>query len=327
MRKASFLFILMSLALLPACFGFATDEPQAANPLQVNQTPAVHEQERPIKLGFTVLGSFEFTDMIKDKLEAEVASRENIKLYSYEGNSNAEQQIADVKDMIAKKVDVIILNPLNAAKSDEAVQLAFSAGIPVVGINTIPDTELLTTYVGSNDIQAGEIQMQFIAESIGGEGNIVILRGLLEQSSQIQRARGILNVLDKYPNIHVLEDETAKWSRVDAYNLMKKWHKKYGSKINAVISHNDAMALGAMDYLKEAGIRIPIIGIDALPDALNAVKDGEMTATVFQDATGQAKMAVNLAINIAQNGQVAKSYFIPYRLVTQENVDYFIGIR
>jgi len=325
MRKASLLFILLSLALT-GCLEGSDREPRSSGAPPSSRAPAETKPE-PIRLGFTVLGSFEFTDMIKDKLEAEAASRENIELFSYEGNVDAEQQIADVKDMIAKKVDVIILNPLNAAKSNEAVQLAISAGIPVVGINTIPDTDKLTTYVGSNDIQAGEIQMQYIAETLEGEGNIVIFRGLLAQSSQIQRARGILNVLDKYPNIRVLEEETANWSRTEAYELMKKWHAKHGSKIDAVVSHNDGMALGALDYMEEAGIRIPIIGVDAIPDALQAVKDGKLTATVFQNATGQAKMAVNLAINIAQNGQVAKSYFIPYRLVTQENVDYFIKNR
>ncbi|MFC4599493.1 substrate-binding domain-containing protein [Cohnella hongkongensis] len=325
MRKASLLLLLLSLALT-GCFGSAPGEPRYSAMPSSSPTAAATKQA-PIRLGFTVLGSFEFTDMIKIKLEAEAALRENIELFSYEGNVDAEQQIADVKDMIAKKVDVIILNPLNAAKSNEAVQLAIGAGIPVVGINTIPDTDRLTTYVGSNDIQAGEIQMQYIAETLGGEGNIVIFKGLVEQSSQIQRARGILNVLDRYPNIRVLEEETANWSRTEAYELMKKWHAKHGSKIGAVVSHNDGMALGALDYMEEAGLRIPIIGVDAIPDALQAVKDGKMAATVFQDATGQAKMALNLAINIAQNGHVAKSYFIPYRLVTQENVDYFINIR
>ncbi|XID93483.1 substrate-binding domain-containing protein [Paenibacillaceae bacterium WGS1546] len=325
MRKACLLYILMGLALT-GCFGGTANQPRSSDPLPPSPAPAETRQE-PIRLGFTVLGSFEFTDMIKIKLEDEASSRENIELFSYEGNVDAEQQIADVKDMIAKKVDVIILNPLNAAKSNEAVQLAINAGIPVVGINTIPDTDGLTTYVGSNDIQAGEIQMQYIAETLGGEGNIVILRGHLAQSSQIQRARGILNVLDKYPNIRVLEEETANWSRSEAYDLMKKWHAEHGSNIGAVVSHNDGMALGALDYMEEAGISVPIIGVDAIPDALQAVKDGKLSATVFQDATGQAKMALNLAINIAQNGQVAKSYFIPYRLVTQENVDYFIRIR
>ncbi len=325
MRKASLLFILLSLALT-GCFGGSDREPRSSGTPPSSRAPAETKQE-PIRLGFTVLGSFEFTDMIKIKLEEEAASRENIELFSYEGNVDAEQQIADVRDMIAKKVDVIILNPLNAAKSNEAVQLAIGAGIPVVGINTIPDTDRLTTYVGSNDIQAGEIQMQYIAETLGGEGNIVILKGLLAQSSQIQRARGILNVLDKYPNIRVLEEETANWSRAEAYEFMKKWYAEHGSEIDAVVSHNDGMALGALDYMEEAGIRVPIIGVDAIPDALQAVKDGKLTATVFQNATGQAKMAVNLAINIAQNGQVAKSYFIPYRLVTQENVDYFIKNR
>lgn len=319
----SFVIILLAFAGT-ACTNATESEPV---PDGLQPAPTMNQaEERVIRLGFTMLGEFEFPVAIKKELEQEIKARSHIELIAYEGKASGDQQIADVADMIDKNVDVIILNPVDAVKSTEAVELAVAAGIPVIGINTIPDTDLLTSYVGSNDIEAGEIEMQFMAETLGGKGDIVILQGLPEQSSQIERTRGIFNVLKDYPDLRVLEMEPAQWSRDEGYRLMKEWYEKHGDRIGGVVSQNDEMALGAAAYLREIGKpgHIPVIGVDALDDALKAVKNGEMAATVFQDAVGQAKLAVNLAESIARDGQAAKSYFIPYRLVTPENVDYFL---
>lgn len=318
------LFIIMLAFAWTACTNAGEPAPKPENR---TPAPTVRQEEEPvIRLGFTMLGEFEFPVTIKKELEREIKARDNIELISYEGKASGDQQIADVADMIEKNVDVIILNPVDAVKSTEAVKLAVAAGIPVIGINTIPDTDLLTSYVGSNDIEAGEIEMQFMAETLGGKGHIVILQGLPEQSSQIERTRGIFNVLEDYPDLRVLEMEPAQWSKDEGYRLMKQWHEKHGDRIDGVVSQNDEMALGAAAYLREIGMQgqIPIVGVDALDDALEAIRNGEMAATVFQDAVGQAKLAVNLAESIARDGQAAKSYFIPYRLVTPENVDYFL---
>lgn len=321
--------IFFILLLNPTWFAGKSDKtssddlPQNENPFP-SATSSVDVQNKKIVIGASFLGLNEFPSAIMKKMIRE-AEEKNAELIVYDGKDSLQQQIANIKDMIEKKVDIIVLNPVDADKSAICVDLAEQAGIPVLGVNAVVTSDKLLTYVGSNDLEAGEIEMKFMAERIKGEGNIVVMDGVTGQSSQIQRTQGILNILRGYPNIKILEEKSGNWSREGGYALMKEWFKKYGNKINAVVSHNDEMALGAIKYLEEEKIlgTIPIVGIDAIPDAVKAVEEGKLDATVFQDAEGQGKLAVDLAIKILKKESVAKTYYIPFRLVTRENIRQF----
>jgi len=173
------------------------------------------------------------------------------------------------------------------------------------------------------------MEMQFIADKIGGKGNIVILEGPIGQSAQIQRREGIHNILEKYPDIKVLAEKTANWSRAEGLALMENWLQSFEGQINAVVGQNDEMALGAIQALEGKGLtnrdEIPVIGVDGISDALQAVKDGRMNATVFQDAKGQGEMSIEVAVKYLNGEEVEKEYWIPFQLVTPENVDEFMN--
>jgi inositol transport system substrate-binding protein len=220
---------------------------------------------------------------------------------------------------------VIVLNPVDADRCVACIEMATKAGIPIMGVNAMVRSDKLLTYIGCNDMEAGETEMQFMAERLKGEGNIVIIDGVPGQSSQIQRTQGILNVLRGYPRIKILDEKPGNWSRLRGYQLIKMWYAQYGSKINAIVSQNDEMALGAIRFLEERGLlgKIPIVGIDAMPDAIEAVKKGKLDATIFQDAEIEGRLAVDLAMKIYNHKNIAKSYFIPLKLVTKENVQQF----
>ncbi|WP_251555388.1 substrate-binding domain-containing protein [Neobacillus muris] len=281
-----------------------------------------------ILVGATFLGNFEFPTTIKNIMEQN-AENEGIRFITYNSENNAAKQLDQIRHLISKKVDVLILNPIDFKAGAIGVDLAIQAGIPVIGINTSVDTAKMQCYIGSNDIEAGEIAMKYIAETLNKKGNIVILTGITEQSSQLQRAQGIENVLEKYPDIHVLEKQSGYWSSEKAYQQMESWVKKYGEQINAVVAQNDEMALGVSKYLKDHHLtnQIHVVGTDGIQDALLAVKNGELDATVFQDAEGQAMLALKAAKILASRGQIARSYLLPYRLVTKENVDYYLDKR
>jgi inositol transport system substrate-binding protein len=282
-------------------------------------------QTDPLRIGATFLGYQEaFPATIRKLMEAEAQER-GIDLKVYNGRESTNQQIKHIEEMIRDQVDVIILNPVDAKGAVKGVELAIQANIPIIGVNAIVNTDQLLTYIGSNDIEAGEIAMQFIAEKINGEGSIVILNGIDGQSSSVQRTRGFTNILNHFPNIKILEQEYANWSSEESYALAKKWFTQHPGKIDAIVSQNDEMALGAVRYIKEAGLpHIPIIGVDGLPEALEAVKSGDLDATVFQDAAGQAIMTIDVAQRIANGGQLAKTYFIPFQIVTKDNVDSYL---
>jgi inositol transport system substrate-binding protein len=170
------------------------------------------------------------------------------------------------------------------------------------------------------------MEAEELAKALNGKGNIVILDGPIGQSAQIERKEGIFNVLKKYPDIKVLAEKTANWSRAEGLSLMENWLQAYSGKINGVIGENDEMALGALKALQEKKIKIPVVGVDGVKDAVSAVKSGDMTATVYQNAIAQGKKSLDVAVEAAQGKQVEKVYDIPFELVTKENADKYLEL-
>ncbi len=279
----------------------------------------------PLKIGITYQNmQNEFILGIADAAKAKAKSL-GVTLIENDGQGKAETQISQVENFIAQKVNAIILNPFDKEGCAPAVEKANAAGIPIVVVNAqVVNLDKATAFVGSDDIDAGKIEMQYIADLLKGKGNIVIIHGPNGHSAEVQRTIGNKEILKKYPGISVLFEQTANWDRAQALSLMENWMQS-GKTINAVVAQNDEMALGAFKAIEAAKKQasIPVIGIDAIPDALKSVEQGKMVATVFQDARGQGSEAVAKAFELASGKKVAKTTFIPFQLVTKENVGKF----
>jgi inositol transport system substrate-binding protein len=279
-----------------------------------------------VKIGITYQNlQNEFILGIQDAARAKAKSLGAV-LLENDGQGQAETQIAQVENFIAQKVNAIILNPFDKEGCAPAVEKANAAGIPIVVCNAqVVNVDKAACYVGSNDIDAGEIEMKYIAGLLKGKGNIVIIHGPNGHSAEVQRTIGNKNILKQFPGIHVLFEQTANWDRAQAMNLMENWMQT-GKPINAVVAQNDEMALGAFKAIEAANkqAQIPVIGIDAIADALKSVQDSKMAATVFQDSHGQGAGAVEMAFNLAKGKKVAKTDFIPFQLVTKANLAKFM---
>lgn len=282
-------------------------------------------EKRPV-IGASMLSlQSEFVVNVKDAMEAH-AKEKSVELIVNDAQRTADKQVQQIETFISQKVDAIILNPCEVEASSPAVEKAKAAGIPVINVNSetaaAPDG-----FVGSRDEDAGEIAMEQIAKLLQGKGNIVIIEGYMGQAAQIKRAIGAKNVLKKYPGITVLAVQTADWDRAKGMNLMENWIQSYGDKINAVFAHNDEMGMGALQALEQAKLKdkVIVVSIDAIADALQAVKDGRLDATVYQDAKGQGAGAIDMAIQLIKKEPVEKKdIFIPFQLVTKENVNTFL---
>lgn len=264
----------------------------------------------------------EFIVNIAKAVEAK-AKDLDVTLIESDGQGKAEVQISQVENFIAQHVDAILLIPFDKEGCVPAVQKAVAAKIPLVVFNAqVANVELANTYVGSDDVEAGRIEMQYIADLLKGKGNIAIIHGPNGHSAEVQRTEGNKEILKKYPDIQVLFEQTANWDRAQALSLTENWLQT-GKPLNAVVAQNDEMALGAYKAIEAAGKAkdIPVIGIDAIADALKSVKDGKMAATVFQDAHGQGATAVEMAVKILKGEEVPKVVNIPFKLITKENVD------
>jgi inositol transport system substrate-binding protein len=287
---------------------------------------------RRIVIGVSLLNlSNEFIVMLNQAMN-EQAKQLGVELIVNDAQRSAEKQVQQVESFIAQKVDAIILNPCEVEASSPAVEKALAAGIPVINVNS--ETRVApTAFVGSRDEDSGRIAMEFIAQRInsrGGRGGVLMMNGFMGQAAQIKRAQGALEVLGRQPGLKLLAEQTAEWDRAKGMALMENWIQAYGDRIDAVFAQNDEMAMGALLALEQNHAqaarrnKVVLVGVDAIADALQAVRDGRMDATVFQDAKGQGSTAVEIAVKIVRKQPYDKQVYIPFQLVTKENVAQYL---
>lgn len=275
-----------------------------------------------IRVGVSLLSyknPFIFT--IKEAMEVKAAEL-GVELIINDGQDSAEKQVSQVENYIARRVDVIILNPVSMRGCKPAVDAANKAGIPIMTVNTlVANQDKCVAFVGSDAVESGRLEMEYAARLLGGKGNIVILQGQLGHDAQIGRRQGFREVLGKNPGIKVLFEQSGNWSRAEGMAIMENWLQS-GKTIHAVVSQNDEMALGALKAIENSphSGKILVFGIDGIPNALKAMQEGKMAGTVFQDAKAQGGKSVEAAVKIIRGQPVEKRIYIPYVLVTKKDL-------
>ncbi|MBA2926123.1 sugar ABC transporter substrate-binding protein [Pseudomonas sp. P7] len=263
-----------------------------------------------------------------DKQAKSYPKGDGVQLQFEDARADVVKQLSQVENFISQKVDAIIVNPVDTASTKNIINAATKAGIPLVFVNRRPDQKDLpkdVVAVTSDDVEAGKLQMQYIAEKLGGKGKIVILLGDLANNSTTNRTKGVKEVLAKYPDIKIEQEQTGIWLRDKGMTLVNDWLTQ-GREFNAVLANNDEMAIGASMALKSAGKEkgsVLIAGVDGTPDGLNAITKGDMAASAFQDAKGQAVGSVEAARKMAKKEPVEQNVIIPFQLITPENVAKF----
>lgn len=267
--------------------------------------------------------SYEYIVSLNKEMERR-AGELGVQLIVNDAQRSADKQVQQVESFVAQKVDAIILNPCEVEASSPAVDKALAAGIPVVNVNS-ETRSAPTAFVGSRDEDAGRIGMEYIAKRLNGNGNVVMIHGFMGQAAQIKREQGARGVLAKNPGLKLIADQPGDWDRAKGMALMENWIQSYGSRINAVFSQNDEMGMGAVMALEQSKMKdkVVVVGVDAIADALQAVRDGRLDATIFQDAHGQGTAAVETALKILRKEPYEKQVMIPFQLVTKENVGQF----
>ena len=243
------------------------------------------------------------------------------------------KQLSQIQNFIAAKVDAVIVNAVDTSATAPMTKLANDAGIPIVYVNRQPsDVDKLGpkgAFVASNEADSGTLEAKAICKLIGGKGDILVMQGDLANQAAVQRTKDIHEVIatDECKGIKIIDEQTASWDPVKAQDLMTNWIAA-GKKPNAVIANNDNMALGAIKAMKAAGMStkdIPVGGIDATQEALASMKAGDLSVTVFQDAAGQGKGAVEAAMKLIKGEKVDAKVYIPFQLVTPANMADFMA--
>jgi ribose transport system substrate-binding protein/inositol transport system substrate-binding protein len=246
-------------------------------------------------------------------------------------DDDVQKQLSQIQNFIASKVDAIIVNAVDTTATAPMTKLANDAGIPIVYVNRMPaDVDKLGAkgaFVASDEVQSGTLQTKEVCRILGGKGDILVMVGDLANQAAVQRTKDIHDVIatPDCKGIKILDEQTAVWDPVKAQDLMTNWIAA-GRKPAAVIANNDNMAIGAINAMKSAGWDmkdVVVAGIDATQEALAYMKAGNLDVSVFQDAFGQGSGAVAAAIKLAKGEKVDAKVWIPFQLVTPENMAKF----
>ncbi len=268
-----------------------------------------------------------FMTYVRTGLEA-AAKQQDVQIQFEDAQGDVVRQLNQVEGFLNQKVDAVIVLPVDTAATANMTRAAVAAKTPLVYVNRHPDQRTLpkgVVTVASNDIEAGQLQMRYLAEKLGGKGQVAIIMGDLAQNATHDRTEGVKQVLKDFPGIKIVEQQSAEWQRSKGMDLTSNWLLA-GTQFDAIVANNDEMAIGAAMALQQAGKakgEIAIVGIDGLPDGLAAIKRGMLTASVFQDPKAQATQAVQAAIKMIKGEPIESEVWVPFELIKPEQVAVF----
>lgn len=304
------------------------------------------------KIGVTIYKFDDnFMSFVRRAIESNSEGQADLILNDSQNSQATQNEQVDM--MISKGVQALAINLVDPQAAPSIIKKAEEADLPVVFFNKEPSAEDLasyekTWYVGTASAEAGVIQGQMMADmwkanpdwDRNGDGvlSYVLLKGEPGHPDAEARTKfAISTAVDAGVVVEELELQTGMWDSVKGKELMDAWIAKHGDNIEFVVCNNDGMALGAIQSLKGAGYfdggtYMPVVGVDAIPDALEQIKAGYMAGTVLNDAKNQGKAAIDLALNAASGKEVLegtdwtldnmKAVRVPYVAVTEENLDF-----
>jgi ABC-type sugar transport system substrate-binding protein len=276
-----------------------------------------------------------FLTVLRNGMIDYAESRDDVEIQVEDAQNDVGKQLNQIQNFIASGVDGMVINPVDTDATQAMTNAAEQAGIPLVYVNRMPvNVDELPddqAFVGSDEKESGTLQTQEVCRLLQEQGveeaRILVLMGELSNQAARMRTQDIRDVIatDECSFMTIAAEQTGNWVRIEGQDIMTNWLSS-GIEFDAVVSNNDEMAIGAIQAMKAAGMSMDdviVAGIDATQDALAAMEAGDLDVTVFQNAAGQGKGAVDAALSLANGEDVDQKVWVPFQLVTPENMDQF----
>ncbi len=242
----------------------------------------------------------------------EAAKDKGVETVITDAQNDSSSQNNQVEDLITQKVDLIIINPVDSTAISSSVKKANEANIPVICVDRSSDEGEIVSFISSNNIEGGKLAGEFILEKAGKDAKVIQLEGIPGASSTRERGEGFKKATDK--KIDLVASQTANFDRAEGMTVMENLLQAQPD-VKAVFCQNDEMALGASEAIKASGKDIVLVGFDGNEDAINAVKEGTMTATVAQKPKEMGKIALETAVKYLKGEKVEEKVDSPLELV------------
>jgi ABC-type sugar transport system substrate-binding protein len=267
-----------------------------------------------------------FVHMLK-RLKEKAASMGGITVVESDGQGSSPKQTADVETAVVKGVKGILISPNEVDAMAPAIKGAIDAGVPVVTVDRRVDkVDTILAHVGADNVKGGEAQGELIMKLFPNGAKVMNLQGQPGASPAIDRNKGLHNVLDKAPNKYkFVFEQTANFQRDKGLSVTEAGLGGMQNPPDVIVCANDDMALGAIEAVKARGLegKIAILGFDALPEALAAIKAAKLTASIEQFPGGQVSRALEILMAKVKDGKnpEQKIVLLTPVAITTENLD------
>lgn len=301
MKRKRILAITLALVTAVSMSACSTEEPTGEEGMEAGSS-----------IGFSVstLNNPFFVTLVDGAKAA--AAENNVEIIVLDAGDDAAKQASDVEDLISKNIGVLIINPVDSDAAAPAVNDAIAAGIKVVAVDRIVNGVEVDSSIASDNIAGAKMATEYLVELVGKGAKVAELQGVPGASATIDRGAGFHEIADV--DLDVVASQTANFNRAEGLNVMENILQASGD-IKGVFAHNDEMALGAAEAATASNKDIKIIGFDATDDAIAAVKEGKLAATVAQQPDKMGMTAVETAVKLMAGEMVEKSIPVEVKLI------------
>jgi len=299
-----FFSLVIAVLLLGACSMDEVKEKNSGN------EGGKDSEKKKIGLSISTLNN-PFFVTLKEGAEAK-AKELGVDLTTVDAQDDPAKQVSDIEDLIQQGVDLLLVNPADSSAVVSAIEAANDAGIPVITIDRSAEGGEVAAHIASDNVAGGKMAGELIIEQLAGKGKVVELEGISGSSAARERGQGFNDAIKEASGIEVVARQTANFDRAQGLSVMENIIQST-KDFQAVFAHNDEMALGALEAIEAAGLKdVIVVGFDATDDAVKAVEEGKLFATIAQKPKKMGEIGVETAVKVL-NGEKVDT-FIPVEL-------------
>lgn len=267
-----------------------------------------------------------FAAWLANSIKSEVAKYKDMQVTVFDGQSKNEVINAAIENAVTNKFDCILLQPFDSEAQTAPMKAAMAAGVKCCTVNMFVNDGGVISRVDADPYGQGAVPALVGLKQIPKNARVVVLLGPAGNRHSLERRKAWQKeFFEKRPDVKMIDEQIANWNKDEAMTKMEDWISATGGKIDAIISMNDNMAVGALEAAKAAGIKnILAYGVDGTAEACLYIKEGKLTATCLQSAYDLARLSVGLCHDLLTGKKKRADIMIPNILIDKTNVDKFI---
>ena len=303
--------VLVALFAFTACSLEGEDNNTSTENKTESKETADKKTDENMKIGVS-LSTLNNPFFVSIREGIEEGAEDDVETVISDAQNDSSTQSNQVEDLITQGVDLIIINPVDSTAIASSVEKANEANIPVICVDRGTDSGEIVSFIASNNVEGGKLAGEYILEKVGEDAEVVQLEGIPGASSTRERGEGFKEATDG--KINLVASQTANFDRAEGLTVMENLLQAHPD-VKAVFCQNDEMALGASEAIKTSGKDIVVVGFDGNEDAISAVEDGSLSATVAQKPKEMGKLAIETAIKYLKGETVDEQVDSPLELV------------